>query len=404
MRQLKVLIITSKYPRYKDDPQPSFTYYLARELVKESIKVTVISPHDNLAKEYENLGGIEVHRFKYFYPARFQKLAYGGGIPENIKTSFLAKTQIPLFLISQIIFCKRLIKKINPDIIHVHWAIPQALTASLLNKPYIVTIYGGEVFLSKKLKLIKLLNHLIKKSKSTFAITNSLRNIMYDFGVKEKVGVIPLGVDTKKFKPNIKGWQAVRKKYCKKNDLLILSVSRLVEKKGTIYLIEAFAKVLKKIPNCKLVIVGDGYLYDSLVKRTKELKIYNKVIFTKEIGHKELPKYYCASDLFVLPSIIDRRGDRETQGVVYLEAMACKCPVIGTNTGGIVDVITDNKTGKLVPQKDSNSLSEEMINLLKNKNIKKRYTDNAYKKVIKEFSWSSIAKQYISKYKKYRQI
>lgn len=397
--KLRVLIITSKFPRFKGDPQPPFTYDLSKELVNKGTDVHVIAPHDKKAKRKDFFDGIHTYRFKYFF-TKMQKLAYGPGIPANLRTSWLARFQMPFFTLSQLFFVRKIAKKINPDIIHVHWAFPQGLSAMFTSKPYIVTIYGGEVFLSKNYRLVWLLNKIIKKSKKAFAITNGLRNLMYKFGVKSEVHTIPLGVDTKKFHPNVKGTREIKKKYCKKNELMILCVGRLVEKKGIHYLLPAFSKVLEKVPNCKLVIVGDGYMHNSLLEQTKKLKIEEKIVFAKEINHKELPKYYCAADLFVLPSIIDKTGNRETQGVVYLEAMACKTPVIGTNTGGIPDVISNNKVGVLVPQKNTEKLAEQMIKFLKNSKLRKSYAGNAYKHVLTNFTWQNIAEKYTKEYKR----
>ncbi|MBW2993396.1 glycosyltransferase family 4 protein [Candidatus Woesearchaeota archaeon] len=397
--KLKVLIVTSKFPRFKGDSQPAFPYYLSKELANKGIEVHVVAPHGKGARITENLDGIHVHRFKYFFTKK-QKLAYGPGIPANLRTSWLAKFQMPFFVISQLFFLRKITKLVNPDIIHVHWAFPQGFSAMFASKPYIVTIYGGEVFLSRNYKLIIMLNKIIKKSCCSFAITNGLRNLMYQFGVKSKVGTMPLGVDMKKFHPNIEGWKEIRKKFCKKDELMVLCVGRLVEKKGIHYLLPAFAETLKAVPNLKLVVVGDGYMHNSLVCLSKKLGIDDKVIFTKEVGHKELPKYYCASDLFVLPSIIDKTGNRETQGVVYLEAMACKTPVIGTDTGGIPDVISNEKVGMLVPQKNTKKLAGQMISMLKNKKLRKSYAENAYKHVISNFKWKDIAEKYISVYKR----
>lgn len=400
MKKLNVLLITSKFPRFKGDPQPPFTYDLAKKLVKENCIVHVIAPHAPGAKKHEKFEGIFIHRFKYFFPSNLEKLAYGPGIPANIRTSFLAKLQIPFFLLSEIIFSKSIIKKINPDLVHVHWAIPQGISALFLKKPFIVTTYGGEVFLSKNFHITPIFNHIIKKSKTTYAITQGLKSIMNEFGIKGNIEVIPLGVDLDKFRPNISGWKEVKSKYCKKDEQMILCVGRLVEKKGIQYLLPAFSEVLKKIPKCKLVIVGDGYLNNSLKEQTKKLGLENKVFFTKEISHKDLPKYYCAADLFVLPSIIDKTGNRETQGVVYLEAMACKCPVIGTNTGGIPDVIQDKETGLLVKEKDPKELSKAIILLLTNKKLSQSLINNSTKSILSKFNWRNIAKKYIRIYKK----
>lgn len=400
MMKLKILIITSKFPRYKGDAQPPFSYDLARHLLKEGCEVHVIAPHDFKAKKTEVFDGIYVYRFRYFFPTSMQKVAYGPGIPDNIKNSFLAKIQALPFTISEILLTKKIVKKINPDIIHAHWAFPQGLAAMLSGKPYITTIYGGEVFMAKKYHLVKTLDKIIRKSKRSFSITRGLRAEMRRAGIKSEIGIMPLGVDIETFHPGVKGDDKIREKYCKKNEFMILNVARLVEKKGQKYLLEAFSQVIREVPNARLVIVGDGPLYDELKNRARKLGLLGKVFFTKEINHAELPKYYSAADLFVLPSTIDTIGNVETQGVVLLEAMASKCFVIGTNTGGIPDVISSENVGILVKNNESDMLAKKIIVVLSDSALRKRIAENAYRYVISNFSWKMIAKKYVLEFKR----
>lgn len=395
---MNILILTSKFPRYANDPQPGFVYYLAKEYLKQGNKVSVIAPYHSGSRAKENFEGIDVYRFRYFFPAKLQRFAYGAGIPANIKASFLAKIQAPFFMASQIFSTFFISRKIKPDIIHVNWAFPQGLAAYLSGYPYIMTIYGGEVFLTKRFHLVKLMDFLINKSMKSFSITKGLLDAMREIGFKsKKIGVIPLGVDTNKFHPNANGCKEIRKRFSA--NPLILNVGRLVEKKGQIYLIRAFKGIAKEFKNAKLLIIGDGYLRERLEREAKSLNLEKNILFLGEIGHQELPKYYCASDIFVLPSIIDSTGDRETQGVVLAEAMACKCPVIATDTGGIPDVVSSRDIGILVPQKDSKKLAEGMIKLIRNKKLREGYAENAYHHVINQFNWKDIAKRYINEIK-----
>ncbi len=396
--KMKILMITSKFPRWKSDPQPAFTYYLAREVAKLGHDVHVIAPHCKGAKKYEIFEGIHTYRFKYFWPESLQKFAYGAGIPANVKNSLMAKLEVPFFILSETALAKNISKKIGPDIIHAHWAFPQGWAAMKTKKRYIVTIYGGEVFLSKRFHLIKTLDKIIKNSYKSFALTTGLREIVKDFGVKSHVDVMPLGVDTDIFRKDIPGYDEIKKKFCPEGEKMVLCVARLVEKKGVEYLIKAFKQAKDSIQKVKLVIVGDGYLYEKLVSLRDSLGLKDDVIFTKEITHDELPKYYCAADLFALPSIIDSRKDRETQGVVYLEAMACGCPVIGTDTGGIPDVISSEDVGILVPEKDPVKLAEAIIKALVDDELRNRLSEQGFRHAVDNFNWKKIAEKYIKVY------
>ncbi len=398
MESLKVLLITSKFARFINDPQPPFVYDLAVELDKLGHEVHVVAPHDKGSKKSEKLNGINVFRFQYFYPASMQRLSYGPGIPANINRSIFSQFQMPFFSVSEISLARKISKKISPDVVHAHWGFPQGLAAKYTGKPYIVTFYGGETFLARRFRMIGILNNIIRHSCRSFALSTGLRDIMHEFGVEGSVDVMPLGVDVKKFRPKVQGFEGIKKRFCPNNELMVLCVGRLVEKKGINYLIEAFSKVLEEIPESRLVIVGSGPMDSYLKKLALNIGISKNVFFCGEIPHSDLPKYYSACDLFVLPSIIDKTGDRETQGVVYIEAMASKVPVIGTNTGGIPDVITDG-VGIMVQEKDPDELAETMVRLLADKKLRSVMGEKAYKHVQKSFTWGSIAKKYSDAYR-----
>lgn len=400
---MKILIITSKFPRFERDPQPPFVFHFARALVKLGHEVYAVAPHDKGAKREEVLEGIRIFRFKYFFPESLQKLSYGPGIPTNITRNFFAAIQMPFFILSETLMSRKVAKMFKPDVVHAHWAFPQGLAARFTGVPYFINFYGGEFFMAKKFGLMPVLKGIVKNSAGSFTVTNYYVNLMRGAGLGMVKTPIPLGVDTSKFRPGIKGSEEIRKRFCRKDELMVLFVGRLVERKGPDFLVSAFKKVAGEVPNAKLVIVGGGPLDSGLEKQAKELRISEKVIFAGEIPNDELPNYYCAADIFVLPSIVDRNGDREGQGVVYAEAMACKTPVIGTKTGGIPDVISHGEVGLLIPmekepgwtEKDAGSLADGIIRLLKGGKLRKQMGENAYKLVQNRFSWDKIAQKYV---------
>ncbi len=399
MEKLKIMFITSKFPRYLEDTQPRFVYNLAEALKELGHELHVVAPHDKGAKKQEVMNGINIYRFQYFYPASWQKVSYGPGIPENFNAGIMAKLQMPFFALAEASLSKKIAKKINPDIVHAHWALPQGIAARKTGKPYVVTLYGGEVFLAKRLKLIGMLDRILREAGMAVAITTGLEEVIKEAGVKTELEIIPAGIDMEEFKPGIEGSKELKKKLCPDNELLVFFVGRLVEKKGAEYLIRAFAEVIKKTGNAKLIIGGEGPLGSKLKELAKDLDLKDNVIFTGSISRKELPRYYAAADLFAAPSIIDRTGDRETQGVVLLEAMASKTAVIGTNTGGIPDVISNSKVGILVPEKDSEALAKAIIKLLKDKKLRKKYAEHGYQHAKKNFTWKKIAGDYEKVYR-----
>jgi len=177
-----------------------------------------------------------------------------------------------------------------------------------------------------------------------------------------------------------------------------LSVGYLIERKGFEYLIKSMPNVLKKYANVKLKIVGSGPLEGDLKSLINDLKLNRNVEILKNVSDEELLNLYNSSDLFILPSIVDSQGNTEGLGVVLLEAMACKVPVIGSNIGGIPDIIQDGETGLLVPEKNISELSKAVINLVENEDFRNKLANGGYKLVGDKFNWRKIAQSYINVY------
>jgi len=123
---MKIGVITSAYPEYEDDPHGIFVHRLMREIVKQGHEVKVLAPFAG-GKTKFNLEGVDVERFNYFYPRRFQRLAGRSGMIDNVKEGFLVKLQVISFLFFNIVYSLRKFR--DMDIVHVQWPIPNGLGA-----------------------------------------------------------------------------------------------------------------------------------------------------------------------------------------------------------------------------------------------------------------------------------
>src|SRR5659263_191232 len=111
LNKQKILILSSSFPRYDGDFAGNFVYELAKRLKLENLSVIIIAPNDSTTKFQENMNGLNVYRFPYFFPSNLQKLAYGGGISYNIKKSFLAKIQIPFFILFELFTTLKIVRR-----------------------------------------------------------------------------------------------------------------------------------------------------------------------------------------------------------------------------------------------------------------------------------------------------
>ncbi len=394
------LVTATTFPRWKDDTEPAFVFALSSLLAKKGYKIVVLAPHYPGAKKFEIMGQLKVYRFPYFYPTKLERLCYDGGILENMKKSFLAKVQVPFLLLSEYFHIVKIIKKEKIDFIHAHWIVPQGFLAALIRKfykiPYITTAHAGDVFPLRKSSMKKIAAFALNNASFITANSSFTRNSILMISNSKNIEVIPMGVDLTDFNPKKKD-SSIRKKYGIQNEFLLF-VGRLAEKKGVEYLIKAMPDVLNKLPNAKLLIVGDGSEKEKLTNLTNELNLKNNVIFAGKIKNDDLPKLYATADVFVGPSIVTEKGDTEGLGVVFLEAIASGTCVIGTNVGGIPDIIKTNETGILVEEKNPAQLASAIIIMLKNKKLQTKLKKNALNHIKKTYSWEVVAEKFFKLY------
>lgn len=396
MPNKNILVTATTFPRWKNDTEPNFVFVLSKLLAGYGHKVVALVPHHYKAKKYEVMGDVKIYRFPYFLPYKLQKLCYEGGIFGNIKRYRIALFQLPLLFFFEFFNMIKMIKKEKIDIVHAHWIIPQGFLAYLCKKlfgiPYIVTAHAGDVFPLKSSFFRFFSSLTIKNSDYCTANSTFTKRELQKISRKKDIKIIPMGVDSNLFTQKNEN-KNLRKKFVIKKEF-ILSVGRLAEKKGIKYLITAMKKVIKELPEAKLIIIGDGPERKNLELLTKKLNLDKNIVFTGTIENKYLPEFYVTADLFVGPSIITKSGDTEGLGVVFLEALASGTCVVGSNVGGIPDIIEHNKTGLLVRQKDSKQLANAIIKLLSKPKLRERLVLNAQKHIKSRYDWETIGKRF----------
>ena len=294
------------------------------------------------------------------------------------------------------------------DIVHAHTPVP--FTADLVaiknlkeKKPFILT-YHNDISKDRGLgKLIStvynsifgrfLLDHsniIIATTKSYAIHSRQLRKYLY------KVRVVPNGVDIKRFHPKLDK-NKIRKKYnISEDDKVVLFVGNLEAYKGCEYLLSAFSIVAKEMNDAYLILVGKGSLESRLKEVAMKFDVKNKVFFAGYVRDNELPYYYAACDVFVLPSISEYEGF----GIVQLEAMACGKPVIATNIPGVREVDKKELATIHVPPKDKRALAEALLTILKDEKLAIKMGNNGRKLVEEFYSWPKIARTILQLYEK----
>ncbi len=382
---MRVLFLTHCFIRKKGDLSGVFLFDLARELVARGIEVFVVTPHERNLPYFEKIDGISIYRFRYA-PSKLEKLAYQGNMHELVRRNLFYQFLFIIFIISSLLKSIWVINREKINLIHAHWWIPSGLVGALVSKikdvPLILTFHGTDFQLLKSHRQINWIANCITDRAQKITVVSSYIKRGLEKIVKldkNKVQVIPMPA-------------SVKKTQCKKDKrgLIIATLCRLTEQKGINYLLEACSLLKEKKILCEILILGDGPERENLEKLAKRLNLPAE--FKGYIPHNEVSSYLGLCDIFVLPAM------GEGFGISLVEAMICKKPVIGTNSGGIPDIIKDRETGLLVPEKDPEALADAIEKLLKDEKLASRLAENGYKYVIENFTSSKIADKMLDIY------
>ncbi len=237
----------------------------------------------------------------------------------------------------------------------------------------------------------RLHRHWLRRYDLVLAISEPTRRTAMAWGVPpERVVVWHPGVDCGRFSPRVDG-SAVRARHGLGGAKVILSVGRLVDRKGVDTILRALPGVLRRHADVKYVVVGSGSYERPLRRLSEELEVSPNVVFAGSVPAAELPQYYAACDLLALVSRpIRATGDDEGFGMSLIEAGAAGKPVIGSRTGGIVDAVADGVTGILVDPLSPEEVAEAIVKLLDTPGLREAMGQAARRRAEADFSWDTL--------------
>lgn len=404
---MKILMMGSVYPRSHEDSEVPWMRETVARLVDQGIEVEILAPSwRGLASH--TIDGVKVHRFRYA-PASWEFLTHDEGAPSKLARNPLFQLlAIPYILIGTLV-CFYLTLRNQYDLLHVHWPFPHGLMALptrwILRKPMVLNFHGASLLLQRKFKFVgPCLNFVIGQSQGVLANSSFTRERILE--VRETQVMLspygsPLDQGESSQAPMSEYSFKALDEYHTETPFKILFVGRHIERKGIEYLIEAFQHLLKTNPSLtskvQLDIVGGGESTDSLkelAQRTPEFPI----VFPGKVSNEELEAYYHRANLFVLPAIIDRKGDTEGLGVVLVEAIQSDTPIIASQVGGIIDVIKHNKTGLLVPEQAPGELSQAILEVINSPEEASMRCREARRHANEFFDWSGITQRLMEYY------
>ncbi len=369
---MKVLYIVTGFARSDRDVMTPWMIEIIRQLQRQGVEVVIYT------SSWKGLGdqvvfGIPVRRFRYFLRP-WELLSHEDSVPEQVRRNRLYALLIPFYLLFGIIGLRRVLRLERPDLIHAHWPFPLGLFGYFARrwsgKPLVTQFYGVELrWVRTKMKpLVPFLRWVAGTSDLVAAISSHTRNEVLAVRPGTAVEIIPYGSPIPPAPaPPAEPPDPARTRR-------VLFVGRLVERKGVEYLLRALLEPpLQDAPwPVELEIVGTGPSEAGLRELVRSLGLEGRARLTGRVPTVELQAAYDRCDVFVLPAIIDSKGDTEGLGVVLLEALNYYKPVVASGLGGIVDVVKDGQTGLLVPEKDPSALAAALRRVLEDEALARR--------------------------------
>ena len=391
---MRTLHILAAFPRSREDVIVPWLVEMLQRLRTDGIECEVFTSayRGGGNREYE---GIPVHRFRYFFRSR-EDLTHDEAAPDRTRRSLLYRILPAFYLAGGSLAVWRLCRRRHYDVIHVHWPFPHALFGWIAQwaggGALVTTFYGAELrWVKGSMPFFTwFLARAARRSDQVVAISS--------YTAKEIAEIAPVPIEVIPYTIALPPTNGM-KPGPRPDGFRVLFVGRLVERKGVRYLVEAVASLPARIAP-RLEVVGHGPELRGLEALVSRLGIGDRVTFHGRVPEVELQRAYAGASVLALPSVMDRRGDTEGLGVVLLEAMNERVPVVASDVGGITDIVQDGETGLLVPPGDAVALANALLRLADDPILATGLAERGYRHLHEQFSWDSIVQRWEAIYRR----
>lgn len=369
------------------------------------MKIALVSPYDfsypggvanhitNLDRCLSRMG----HQVRVIAPASSEVTMFGDrfiqiGKPRAVPNSgSVARITLSLTLADRI---KSVLEQEKFDIVHLHEPFAPMLCSAILrfsNTVNIGTFHALDSWPGYRLAWpIGIIMLKMRRRNLHGRIAVSKPAMMYAGKyVPGEFAVIPNGVNLNVFRQDVEPLAQYRD-----GKVNILFIGRLEKRKGVAYLMNAYRKLKREMPDIRLIIAGPGTRLRKQYEHWVKVWKVDDVVFAGMVPEAELPRYYKTADIFCAPAI-----KQESFGIVLLEAMAMGKPIVATNIDGYASVATHGEDSLLVPPRDARRLADALSTLAKDAKLREQMAEKGLKKV-QEFSWEKVAERVVDYYNK----
>ncbi|MEA2071883.1 MAG: glycosyltransferase family 4 protein [Asgard group archaeon] len=390
MKDLSVLMLSWEFPPFKVGGLAAHVNDLSKTLIKKGLEIHVLTCSFPETKEYELVDGVHVHRFN----------AYEIPAPEFLQWDL----NMNLLMEQKAI---ELMEKYTFDLFHAHdWLVASAGISlkHLYRKPLIATIHSLErgrrdgLHEDGQRMIDQIENLLIQEAWHNIVCSQymqSLCQFSFDFP-PQKISIIPNGVRYDEFYLDLlqEELEKHHQKYVAEDEKIVGFIGRLVPEKGVDVILRSVKTILHDHPKAKFVIAGEGWHCANLQNLAKSLGIEDKVFFTGYLPDEDFLPFFQVVDVLVIPSTY------EPFGIVALEGMATRTPIVVSDVGGLSEIVDNRWTGLKVPPNDPEALASAVVELLNNPSFGSFLVKNAFEKIKHVYDWSIIADQTINIYER----
>jgi phosphatidylinositol alpha-1,6-mannosyltransferase len=291
--------------------------------------------------------------------------------PANIVTSLMrfAFKDIPLYA-AVLVAAARLVRQHNVNVVCIGELVTGSWLGIALKKLFgtrlVIYVHGEEITTATggRLHGNKRRDYLNAADKVIAVSSFTCDALTHEMGLRpEQISLVQNGVDTDRFTPGERD-QSLVGKHKLEGKKVVLTLGRLVARKGADMGVRAMAKVIRQRPDVHYLIAGEGELRSELEGIIAEEKLTDHVTLVGKVSEDDLVRYFRLCDLFLMPNRTLPDGDTEGFGLVFREANACGKPVIGGRAGGVVEAVVDGESGYLVNGEDPDEIAEKVLTLL----------------------------------------
>ncbi len=403
---MKICMVTSSYPKYPGDVTAPFIQAIATYVAAEGHEVHVLAPWHPDLRHAAFEDGVYLHFYKYAPLRNLNVWGYAESLEADVRVKNVIYPLTPLVFLSSFVALMRLTRRIQFDVLQAHWVIPNApvalIVARLRGLPLVISLHGSDIFVASQHPVLgRVARVCFRAADAVTACSEDLRERALALGAAARRTIlVPYGVDPCAFAPAEAAPARLRARLgLPEGAPIIFALGRMVYKKGFEYLIRAAPAILQRHPEAHVVIAGAGDLYPGLQAEVARLGLVEHVHLPGKISHDEVPLFLGGSDVFVLPSVVDRGGNVDGLPNTLLEAMAAGCAVVASNVAGVPLAVQDGETGLLVPPRDPGALAASVNRLLDDGALRRRLGANGRAKIERDLTWPIIARNWDAIYR-----